>query len=147
MQSLETPELGNSSTQTSGKSSVIQGFNPLITPKGQPLITSSTVDTALLYAMSAGLHALNVTPYQILQCTTLPTLRPTTGNDVQAPAYTTIPLVTNSIGQSVRPNPTVNQALRTSVTPPPKAGSHLSSIDDLIEQAVAKQFTEMEAMI
>ena len=58
-----------------------------------------------------------------------------------------MPLVTNLICQSARPNPTVNQALQTSVTPLPTAGSHLSSINDSIEQAVAKRFAEMEAMI
>ena len=111
------------------------------------MITISAVDTTLLHAMLVGPHARTATPHQILQSTTLPTPGPTTRNDVQALAYTTMPLVTNSIGQSARPNPTVNQALRTSVTLLPMAGSYLSSINDSIEQAVAKRFAEMEAMI
>ena len=42
----------------------------------------------------------------------------------------------------------MNQALQmASITPPPKAGSNLSSINDSIKQAVAKWFTEMEVMI
>ena len=130
MHSLETPKLGNSSTHPSGGLPIIQGFNSLITPESQPLITSSAVDTSLLHAMLAGLHALNATPHQILQSTTLPTPGFVIGNDVQAPAYTIMSLVTNSIGQSARPNPMVNQALRTSITPPPTARSHLSSIND-----------------
>ena len=71
-----------------------------------------------MHTISDGLNALNAMPNQILQSTTLPTPGPTIGNDVQAPAYITMPLVTNSIGQSIHPNPTVNQALQTLVTPP-----------------------------
>ena len=55
MQSLETPELGNASIQPSGGLPVILGFNPQTTPEGQPLITSSAVDTTFMHAMSAGL--------------------------------------------------------------------------------------------
>ena len=109
MQSLETLELGKSSTQPSSGSPVIQGFNLLLTLEGQPLITSSAVDTALLHAMSARLNTLNAMHHQIPQSTILPALGSTVGNDVQAPAYTTMPLVTNLIYQSARPNPTMNQ--------------------------------------
>ena len=108
MELLETPELGNPSTQSLGKLPVIIGFNPQITPKGHPLITSSAVDTGSMHAMSSNLNALNATSSQILQSTTLPTPKPMVGNDIQAPAYTTMPLVTNSIGQSACPNPIVN---------------------------------------
>ena len=66
MQSLETLELENSSTQPSNGSPVVQGINPLLASEGQPLITSSAVDKALLHDMSAGLNALNATPHQIL---------------------------------------------------------------------------------
>ena len=62
MQSLETPELGNSSTQPLGRLPVILGFNPYTTPEGHPLITSSAVDTTLMHAMSVGLNALNAMP-------------------------------------------------------------------------------------
>ena len=139
MQSLETLELENSSTQPSNGSPVVQGINPLLASEGQPLITNSAVDTALLHAMSVELNALNATPHQILHSTTFPTPGSMTGNDVQAPAYTTMSLVTNSICQSAHPNPTVNQALQmASVIPPTRAGSNLSSINDSIEQAMAK---------
>ena len=57
MQSLETPELGNSSSQPANGSPVIQGHNLLPTSEGHLLITSSAVDTALLHAISAGLNA------------------------------------------------------------------------------------------
>ena len=67
MQSLETPELGNSSTQPLDGLLVILGFNLQITPEGYPLITSFAVDTALMHAMSTSLNALNATPSQILQ--------------------------------------------------------------------------------
>ena len=62
MQSLETPELGNSFTQPLGELPVILGFNPQTTPEGYPLITSSVVDMALMHAMSAGLNAFNAMP-------------------------------------------------------------------------------------
>ena len=51
MQSLETPELGNSSTQPSSGSLVIQCFNLQPISEGQLLITSYAVDTDLLHAM------------------------------------------------------------------------------------------------
>ena len=60
MQSMETPKLGNSSTQLSSGSPVIQGFNLLLTPESQPLITSSTIDTTFLHVMLARLKALEM---------------------------------------------------------------------------------------
>ena len=110
------------------------------------LITSSAVDTALLYVMSAGLNALNATSHQVSQPTI--SIAPLTRNDVQAPIYTTMPLVTNSVGHSARPHPTVNQPPQeTTTAPQPIAGSSLSSINDSIEQAVLKRFAKMEALI
>ena len=58
---------------------------------------------------------------------------------IQALVYTTTPLATSPTGHSTQPHPTVNQ--------PPTAGSSLSSINDSIEQAMAKRFAEMEALI
>ena len=98
MQSLETPELGNSSWQPASGSPVIQGHNQQPTSEGQLLITSLAVDTALRHAMSAGLNALNATSHQVSQPTILAT--PMVGNEVQAPVYTTMPLVNTSIGHS-----------------------------------------------
>ena len=106
MQSLETPKLGNSSSQPASGSPVIQGQNQQPTSEGQLLITSSAVDTTLLRTMSAGLNALNATSHQVSQPTILTT--PMVGNEVQAPPYTTMPLVTTLIGHSARPHPTVN---------------------------------------
>ena len=54
MQSLETPELGNSSSHPASGSLVIQGHNQHPASEGQLLITSSAVDTALLHAMWLG---------------------------------------------------------------------------------------------
>ena len=53
MQSLEIPELGNSSMQPLGGLPVVLGLNPQITPKGHPLITSFAVDTTLMHSISA----------------------------------------------------------------------------------------------
>ena len=146
MQSLETPELGNSSSQPTNGSPVIQGHNPQPTSEGQLLITSSAVDTALLHTMSAGLNALHATSHQGSQPTILAT--PTTGTGVQAPVYTTMPLATTPIGHSAQPRPTVNQPLPTTPAPPHSiAGSSLTSINESIEKAVAKRFAEMEALI
>ena len=107
MQSLETPELGNSSSQPLNGSPVIQGHNQQPTSEGQLLITSLAVDMALLHAMSAGLNALNAISHKISQPTILTT--PMAGNEVQALVYTTMPLVTTPIGHSARLHPTVNQ--------------------------------------
>ena len=63
MQPLETPELGNSSSQPTNRPPMIQGHNPQPISEGQLLITSSAVDTALLHAMSAGLNALHATSH------------------------------------------------------------------------------------
>ena len=60
--------------KASSESLVIQGFNLLLTPLGQPLITSSAVDTALLHAiqsnwMSSTLHPIrfySLPPCQLL---------------------------------------------------------------------------------
>ncbi|KAL5573475.1 hypothetical protein UlMin_023072 [Ulmus minor] len=121
MQSLETPELGNSSQPTNGPP-VILGCNPQpSTSEGQFLLTSSAVDTALLHAMSAGVNALHSTSRQGSQPTI--SVIPTIGTGSQAPIYTTMPLATTPIA------------------------SNLSSINESIEQAVAKRFTEMEALI
>ena len=68
-QSLETPELGNSSLQPTNGSPVIQGHNQEPTSEGQLLITSSAVDTALLHAMLVGLNALSATSNQVSQPT------------------------------------------------------------------------------
>ena len=83
MQPLETPELGNSSSQPTNGSPLIQSHNPQPTPEGQMLITSSAVDTALLHAMSAGLNALNATSQQAAQPSI--STAPPTGNDFQPP--------------------------------------------------------------
>ena len=108
MQSLETPELGNSSSQPTNGPPVIQGHNnPQPTSEGQLLITNSAVDTALFHAMSAGISALHSTPNQGSQPTILAT--PTTETGVQAPVYTTMPLATTPISHSARPRPTINQ--------------------------------------
>ena len=115
MQSLETPELGNSSSQPTNGSSVIQGHNQQPTSEGQLLITSSAVDTALLHAKLAGLNALNATSHQVSQPTILAT--PMVGTEVQAPVYTTMPLATTPIGHSARPHPTVNQPFPTTPAP------------------------------
>ena len=59
-----------------------------------------------------------------------------------------MPLATTPIGHSGRPRPTVDQPSPT--TPAPShsiAASNLSSINESIEQAVAKRFAEMEALI
>ena len=57
-------------------------------------------------------------------------------------------LVTNSVGHSARPHPTINQTPQATVNAPQSiTGSSLSSINDSIEQAVVKQFTKMEALI
>ncbi|KAL5546684.1 hypothetical protein UlMin_006371 [Ulmus minor] len=128
MQSLETPELGNSSSQPTNGPPVILGYNPQpSTSEGQFLLTSSAVDTALLHAMSAGVNALHSTPRQSSQPTILAT--PPAGVGSEAPVYATMPLASTPIGHSARPP------------------SNLSSINDSIEQAVAKRFTEMEALI
>lgn len=146
MQSLETPELGNSSSQPANGSPVIQGHNPQPTSDDQLLITSSAVDTAFLHAMSAGLNALHATSHQGSQPTILAT--PTIGTRVQAPVYTTMPLASTPIGHSARPRPTINQPPQATPVPPPStARSTLSSINKSIEQAVAKHFAEMEALI
>ena len=63
MQSLETPKLGNSFSQPTNGSPVIQGHNQQPTSECQLLITSSAVDTDLLHAMSAGLNTLNATSH------------------------------------------------------------------------------------
>ena len=96
--------------------------------------------------MSAGLNALNATSNQVSQPTILTT--PMAGNDVQAPVYTTMPLVTTPIGHSTQPHPTINQPSQMTPAPPPFAvGSSLSLINEFIEQAVAKRFAEMEALV
>ena len=128
MQPLETPELGNSSSQP--------------TSADQLLITSSAVNTALLHAMSARINALRATSHQGSRPTILAT--PTTGTGFQVPVYTTMPLATTPIGHSARPRPTVNQHLPTTPAPPHSITvSSLSSINESIEQAVAKRIAEM----
>ena len=105
---------------------------------------SSAVDTALVHAMFARLNALNASPNLNLQ----PTPGLVLGNDLHALAYTTIPLMTNSICQSARPNPNMNQTMQVaSVTPLPIVGSNLPSLNDSIEKVIAKRFVKMEAMI
>ena len=79
LQSLKTPELGNSSSQPANGPPLIQGHNPQPTSEGQLLITSLAVDTALFHAMSAGLNVLHVTSYQGLQPTILATPTTVTG--------------------------------------------------------------------
>ena len=64
MQSLETPDLGNSSSQPANGPLVTLGYNPQPTSEGQFLFTSSAIDTALLHAMSAGVSALHSTSRQ-----------------------------------------------------------------------------------
>ena len=66
MQPLVTPELGNSSSHPSSGSLAIQSISPPVTSESLLLITSSTVDTALLHAMSARLNALNTIPHHYL---------------------------------------------------------------------------------
>ena len=61
---------------------MVQGINLLLTSEGQPLITSSVIDTSLLHAMSVGLNALNGTPHQVLQSAILPTPGTMTGNEL-----------------------------------------------------------------
>ena len=146
MQSLETPELGNSSSQPAHGPPVTHGHNPQPTSADQLLITSAAVDTALFHAMSAGINALHATSHQGSQPTILAT--PTTGTGFQAPVYTTTPLATTPIGHSALPHPTVNQPLpMTPAEPHLTAGSSLPSINESIEQVVAKRFAEMEALI
>ena len=146
MQSLETPEIGNSTSPTISGSPVIQGHNQQLTSESQLLITSSAVDTALLHAKSVGISALHFTSHQGSQPTILAT--PTIGIGCQALVYTTIPLAMTPIGYSARPRPTVNQPLPTTPAPPHSiAGSSLTSINKSIEQVVAKRFAEMEALI
>ena len=146
MQSLETPELGNSSSQPANGPPVILGYDPQPTSEGQFQLTSSAVDTALLHAMSAGVSALHSTSHQGLQPTIFAT--PLTGARFQAPVYTTMPLATTPVSHSARPHPTVNQPLPTTPTQPHStAGSSLPSINESIEQAVAKHFAEMGALI
>ena len=146
MQSLETPDLGNSSTQPASVPPVVQVHNQQPASDGQLLITSSAVDTALLHAMSAGLNALHATSHPGAQPTMLATSL--TGVGSQAPVYATMPLATTPIGHSARPPPTVNQPPTTTPAPTHSiAASNLSSINESIEQAVAKRFAEMEALI
>ena len=102
--------------------------------------------------MSAGLNALNATPHQILQSAIMPTPGSIPRNDLHAPVYTTLPVMTNPICQLALPIHTINQALHmsseTRATPMPTTGSHcLSSPSTTLEQIVAKRFAEMEAMI
>ena len=110
MQPLVTPELGNSSSQPSGGSPAVHSVNPPITFE-PPLITSSAVDTALLYDMSAGVKALNATPQQNLQFVVLPILGSTPGSDLRTPVYTFLPVMTSPTNQSAPPISTVNQVL------------------------------------
>ena len=96
--------------------------------------------------MSAGLNALHATSHPGSQPTILAT--PPTGVGSQAPVYATMPLATTPIGHSARPHPTVNQPPTTTPTPTHSiAALNLSSINESIEQAVAKRFAEMEALI
>ena len=146
MQSLETPELGNSSSQPAAGPHATHGHNPQTTSAVPSQITSSAVDAALLHAMSAGISALHATSHQGSQPTILTT--PITGAGFQAPVYATMPLATTPIGHSARPRPTVNQPLLTTPAPPHStAGSSLTEINESIEQAVAKRFAQMEALI
>lgn len=110
------------------------------------LITSSAVDTALIYAMSVWLNALHATSQLGLQPTGLGTSATAPG--VQTPVYTTMPMAVTPIGHSTRSRPTVDQPPQ--ITPVPVhsiVGSSLSTINESIEQAVAKRFAEMEALI
>ena len=59
-----------------------------------------------------------------------------------------MPLATTPIGHSARARPTVNQPLPTTPAPPHSiAGLSLTSINESIEQAVAKRFSATEALI
>ena len=132
MQSLETPDLGNSSSQPAVGAPATHGHNLQPTSADQLLITSSAVDTALLHAMSAGINALHATSQQGLKPTILAT--PTTGAGFQAPVYTTMPLATTPIGHSARPRLTINQPLATTPAPPHSiAAPSLYSINESIE--------------
>ena len=84
MQSLETPDLGNSSSQPTNGPPVILGYNPQPTSEGQFLLTSSAVDTALLHAVSAGINALHSTSHQSSQPTILATPPTGTGSQLQS---------------------------------------------------------------
>ena len=146
MQPLETPELGNSSSQPAPEPPAAHGLHPQPTSADQVLITSSAVDTALIHAMSAGLNALQATSQLGLQPTSLGTSATAPG--VQTPVYSTVPMAVTPVGHSARPLPTINQPSQTTPAPVHSTiGSSLSSINDSIEQAVAKRFAEMEALI
>jgi len=146
MKSLETLELGNSSSQPALGPQTTHSHNPQPTSPDQLLITSSVVDTALIHAMSAGLNALHAMSQLGLQRTSLGT--PATVTGVQTPVYTTVPMAATPIGHSARPHPTINQLLQTTPIPVHSTvGSSLSTINYSIEQAVAKCFAEMEALI
>ena len=107
MQPLVTHKLGNSSIQSSSGSPVVHSISPPVTSQS-PLITSSMVDTALLRVMSVELNALNAAPHQSLQTAILPTLGSALGNDLRAPVYTIIPVMTSPICEPSPPISIVN---------------------------------------
>ena len=132
MQSLDTPEQGNSSLQPTNGSPVIQGHNQQPSSEGHLFITSSAVNSALFHALSAGLNALNATSYQVSQPNILAT--PMAGTEVQASVYTTMPLATMPVSHLARPCPAVNQPPQTTLAPPPStARLSLSSINESIK--------------